>query len=172
MKMRALVLSGILASGLTLSLAPLAAADPSPWSGLWDRSRHTDEDRNRDNQSQWRHRNGDRDYIRNGWRDRDDRRDRGNDPHYSRLVDRIRHDRAEIARIAPTGRNLKALKWFRNDLRDAERDLRDYRAGRTSNDRYDDRWDYRSDSYGDSRDEPGMAFDWSSLLGTMLNPNQ
>ena len=165
MKMRALVLSGILASGLTLSLVPLAAADPSPWSGIYS-------DRNRADQSQWRHRNGDRDYIRNDWRD--DRRDRGNDARYSQLVDRIRHDRAEIARIAPTGRNLKALRWFRNDLRDAERDLRDYREyreRRTSNDRYDDRYDYRSDRY-DARNEPGMAFDWSSLLGTMLNPNQ
>ena len=162
MKMRAFVLSGILASGLTLSLVPRAAADPSPWSGVYS-------DRYRDDQSQWRHRNGDRDYIRD-WRDRDG--DRGNDPRYSRLVDRIRHDRAEIARIAPTGRNLKALRWFRNDLRDAERELRDYRERRTSNDRYDDRYESRSDRYGDSRGEPGMAFDWSSLLGTMLNPNQ
>ncbi len=134
---------------------------------MWDRSRHTDEDRNRDNQSQWQHRNGDRDYIRNGWRDRDDRRDRGNDPRYSQLVDRIRHDRAEIAKIAPTGRNLKALKWFRNDLRDAERDLRNYRERRTTNDRYD----YRSDRYVDSRDDRSSSFDWSGLLG-LLNPTQ
>ena len=114
-------------------------------------------DRDRDNQSHWRHRNGDRDYIRNGWRDRDDRSDRGNDPRYSKLVDRIRHDRAKIAEIAPTGRNLKALKWFRNDLRDAERDLRNYRERRTTNDRYD----YRSDRYVDSRDDRATSFDWS-----------
>jgi hypothetical protein len=40
-----------------------------------------------------------------------------------RIEDRIRFDRAKIAEIDPTGRHQKAEQWYRDDLRNAERDL-------------------------------------------------
>jgi hypothetical protein len=166
MNIRRMLLSGVLVSGLTLTLVPRATAEPSPWSGMWDHSRHTDEDRDRDDRNYSRHRNGDRDYIRKGSSYRHDR-SHHSDPRYRELVDRINHDRAKIAEIAPTGRNRKALQWFRDDLRHAERDMRNYRDLRTSND-YDSR-----DGYYDPSDEDGPpSFDWSGMLGTLLNPTR
>jgi 2-phospho-L-lactate transferase/gluconeogenesis factor (CofD/UPF0052 family) len=46
---------------------------------------------------------------------------------YSQLVDRIDNDRVKIAEIGPTGRYRMALQWYKDDLRTALRDLRNYR---------------------------------------------
>ena len=109
MRLRTLVLSGVLASGLSLSLVPRVAADPPPWAGARG---HDDANHNH----RW-HRNGDHNvYGRGG-------NHRRNDPAYSRLADRIHNDRAKIAEIGPTGRHRKALQWYRDDLRNAERDM-------------------------------------------------
>ena len=138
MNVRALLLVGVLASGLTLTFAPRVAADSA-------------------DQHHWRHDNGDRDYIRPG---------RWNDPQHSTLVDRINYNRAKIAEIGPTGRNHRALQWYRDDLRDAERDMRNYRRDHDDDDSSDGYYDARSNPSGDAT----FAFDWSSLLGKLLNP--
>ena len=130
---------------------------------------HADEDHDNADRHYWRHRNGDRDYDRNGSHYyRNNRNYRGNDPRYSKLVDRMNNDRAKIAEIGPTGRHRKALQWYRDDLRNAERDMHNYRDQRTSND-YDS-----SGRYYDSSDNRGGygSFDWSNALGTLLNPTQ
>jgi hypothetical protein len=49
------------------------------------------------------------------------------DPVYSQLVDRIDNDRAKIAEIGPTGRYRIALQWYKDDLHNALRDMRNYR---------------------------------------------
>src|SRR5437867_6288597 len=131
MSLRTLLLSGVLASGLTLTFVPRVAADPGPWTGGWGRSTRADRDYDKPDQHYWRHRNGDRDYNRNGspyyrnhWSYP------GNDPRYSKLFDRINNHRAKIAEIGPTGRHREALQWYRDDLRNAERDMHDYRDHR------------------------------------------
>src|SRR3989442_13462050 len=100
MRLRTLFLSGVLAGGLTLTLGPRVAADPPPWAPAWGHSRHADVDHDNADQHYWRHRNGDRDYNRNGshyyWNNRNYR---GNDPQYSKLVDRMNNDRSKIAEI-------------------------------------------------------------------------
>jgi len=48
--------------------------------------------------------------------ERDDRR-------CARIVDRIDFDRDKIREIEPTGRHRDALRWYRDDLEDARRDL-------------------------------------------------
>jgi hypothetical protein len=159
MRLRTLLLSGVLASGLALTFVPPVAADPPPWAG----ARGHDNDHHH-----WRHRNGDhRDYNRNGYY-RNDRGYRGNDPQYGKLVDRMNNDRAKIAEIGPTGRHRKALQWYRDDLRNAERDMHNYRDRRTSND-IDS-----SGRYYESRYDNGAeaSFDWSNMLGTLINPTQ
>jgi hypothetical protein len=40
----------------------------------------------------------------------------------SEIADRIDYDRAKIDEISATGRHLKALQWYRDDLRNAERE--------------------------------------------------
>src|SRR5207245_9713719 len=52
---------------------------------------------------------------------------RGNDPQYSKLIDRMNYDRARIAESEQTGRHRKALQWYKDDLRNARRDMRNYR---------------------------------------------
>src|SRR5438045_1293985 len=97
MSLRTLLLSGVLASGLTLTLVPRVAADPPPWAPAWGHSGHADGDRDNADQHYWRHRNGDRDYNRNGPHHyRNERGYRGNDPQYGKLVDRMNNDRAKI----------------------------------------------------------------------------
>jgi hypothetical protein len=103
-------------------------------------------------------------------------------------VDRIRRDQAKINELGPTGRHRKALGWFQNDLRDASRDYNNCRSGGGSNVRYDPYYDNRSygrsydpyydrntsyDPYGSSYDpyNDGFKFkrDWPALLGIFLN---
>jgi len=111
-------------------------------------------------------------------------------------IDRIRRDQAKINEIGPSGRHRKALRWFQDDLRNAQRDYQACRYG--ANDRgydpyyedrsyssydpyydrsasydpyYDDRGNY---GYGDPFDYDGdgkfkFKKDWPSLLGLFLN---
>jgi hypothetical protein len=105
MNWRAVFLSGVLATGLSLTFVPRMAADPLPWVGGWADS--MDYDRY------------DSPYYR---------AHRGyGDPVYSQLVDRIDNDRAKIAEIGPTGRYPMALQWYKDDLHNALRDMRNYR---------------------------------------------
>src|SRR2546423_121111 len=121
MSLRTLLLSGVLASGLTLTFVPRVAADPGPWTGGWGRSTRAAGGDDDTAQQYWWRRRGGRDYNRNGspyyrnhWSYP------GNDPRYSKLVDRINNDRAKISEIGPTGRHREALQWYRDDLRNAE----------------------------------------------------
>jgi hypothetical protein len=158
MRLRTLFLSGVLASGLALTFVPPVAADPPPWAGA----------RGHDNSDHdyWRHRNGHhRDYNRHGYY-RNDRGYRGNDPQYGKLVDRMNNDRSKIAEIGPTGRHRKALQWYRDDLRNAERDMHNYRDRRTSND-IDTSGRYYEPRYDNNAE---ASFDWSNMLGTLINP--
>ena len=104
MNWRAVFLSGVLATGLSLTFVPRVAADPPSCVGGWDDSRVYDRN--------------DPPYYR---------AHRGyGDPQYSQLVDRIDNDRVKIAEIGPTGRHHKALQWYKDDLRNAQRDMRNY----------------------------------------------
>ena len=105
MNWRAVFLSGVLATGLSLAFVPRVAADPPSWAGGWDDSRDYD----RNNPPYYRAHRG------------------YGDPQYSQLVDRIDNDRVKIAEIGPTGRHRKALQWYKDDLRNARRDMRNYR---------------------------------------------
>jgi len=147
MNWRAMLLSGVLAAGLSVSLVPQASA------------RHWDE--------------------------------RG----CGQVADRIDLDRSKIAEIEPTGRHRKALQWYKDDLRDAYRDMDQCRYG-ADDTRYDRDPYYRTsrsyDSYDDERYDPsydsgryddpyggaiGAAVngdfdikrDWPMLLGLFLN---
>jgi len=101
------------------------------------------------------------------------------------IYERIARDRAKIREIAPTGRHRRALRWFREDLQDASRDLdqcRDRRADSGYDDPYYDRSGYGSydrsddDDYYGSYGETDQPFDWKRdwplLLGGMLLPQQ
>jgi hypothetical protein len=151
---RAMFLSAALAAGLTLTFVPRATADPPPWASASRNAKHGDADHDRDDRGYWRHRQGDSDrdsrygrYDRPyGGRDRDgDGNDagrygrygrpynggysgyRGNDPQYSKLINRMNYDRAKIAQNEQTGRHPKALQWYKDDLRNAQRDMSNYR---------------------------------------------
>jgi hypothetical protein len=83
----------------------------------------------------WRYRNRDGDWRR--WHDRQrydgyrpyygGYRNYGNDEGYRKLMERMNNDRAKINEIEPTGRHRKALQWYKDDLRNAERDRQNCR---------------------------------------------
>ena len=152
MNWRKILLSGVLAAGLSLSLVPRASADPPPWAGKW--KHHHDHEAWERAHDRWHH-DHDRDWYRNHrygnydrgdwWRnhDRDDdwRRWRNrssygwnyngrNDDGYRKLMERMNKDQAKINEIEPTGRHRKALQWYKDDMRNAQRDMDRYRAGR------------------------------------------
>lgn len=178
MNVRTLLLSGVLASGLTLTVVPEAAADRPPWAGAWDHPTFVGGDQDKSGRNYyWRDRNGDQKYNRNDPPYRNDRNYRGNDPQYSKLAARVNHDRAKIAQIERAGGHHKALRWYKDDLRNAERDVRNYRGQRTSNGRdydYDhdssDRYD--DDSSYNGGDDGSFGFDWPDLFGKLLNPTR
>jgi hypothetical protein len=164
MDWRKALLTGVLASGLSLCLVPRAVADPPPWAGKWhhhdkdwkhdhDRWRHDhdwDHDRWRhdrdwyrdhdwrryghyDRDDRWRYRDRDRDGDWWRWRDRSRYGGNYHDPNgdrYRQLMDRMNNDQAKINEIGPTGRHRKALQWYKDDMRNAQRDMDQYRAGR------------------------------------------
>jgi hypothetical protein len=158
MNWRAVFLSGVLATGLSLTFVSRVVADPPPWAGRWGASR---------------------DYDRNDPPYHGGHRGYRNDPQYSQLVNRINHDRAKIAEITPTGRHRKALQWFKEDLRDAERDMRNFRNQRTGGTYdspgryYEPTATYDPDYDRASSDRYGAeSFDWSALVGSLLNPQR
>jgi hypothetical protein len=102
MSCRAMILYGILAAGANLTIGPGASADPPSSVGTWD-------DFDREDPPYYRAHRG------------------YGDPQYSKLVDRIDHDRVRIAEIGSSGRDHEALRWYRNDLRSARRDMRNLR---------------------------------------------
>jgi hypothetical protein len=124
-----MLLTGTLVAGLCLSMAPRASADP-PWAGKW---KHKEERSwNRHGHWNWRQSSWDRDdgrrwngWGRNDWTRRYDWSYGGyrHDPTYAKMMDRIRFDRAKINEIEPTGRHRKALQWYKDDLRNAQRYL-------------------------------------------------
>jgi len=136
MNWRAILLSGALAAGLSVTLVPRASADPPHWAGRWN---HLHEYRWNENPhwnrysgsaASWnRWRPNERRWSPGGWnRSSDYRR---NDPNYTKLMDRMQYDRAKIAEIEPTGRHRKALQWYEDDLQNARRYFHDeYHAGR------------------------------------------
>jgi hypothetical protein len=112
----------------------------------------------------------------------------------SQIFDRIELDRSKIDEIGPTGRHRKALQWYQDDLRNAQRDLDRCRYGdetasydpdpyyRTQRaydpyygsgryDSYDD--SSRYDPYDDVNGDQSFDWkrDWPMLLGIFL-PNQ
>jgi len=159
MRLRTLFLTGVFASGLALTFVAPAVADPPPWAGA--RGHENGDYRH------WRDRHNARDYNRDGHH-RSDRGYRRNDPQYSKLVDRMNTDRAKIAEIGPTGRHRKALQWYRDDLRNAERDMHNYRDRRSSND-IDSSRSYYEPEHDNGAD---ASIDWSNMLGTLINPSR
>ena len=110
------------------------------WHQTHDRSRYERDDwwryRGRNDNDWWRNRNRDGDWRR--WEDRPrydgyrygGYRNHGNDDGYRKLMERMNNDRAKINEIEPTGRHRKALQWYKDDLRNAQRDLDKYQARR------------------------------------------
>ncbi len=146
MNWRAMLLSGTLVAGLGLATAPRASADPPPWAGKWNHQQertwngHGYRDRGHWHQVAWDRDDGRRwqEWRRNEWTRQYDRpnyggyrNDRRYDPNYAKMMDRIHFDRTQINEIEPTGRHRKALQWYKDDLRNAERYLHDnHYAGR------------------------------------------
>ncbi len=139
MNWRAVLLSGALAAGLSVTLVPGASADPPRWAGRWNHhheyrwNENPHWNRYYGNRGNWDRGYGDRwhssdgRWYRNSW----DRSSyyRRSDPNYGKLMGRMRYDRAKIAEIEPTGRHRKALQWYKDDLQNARRDLHnDYYA--------------------------------------------
>lgn len=158
MNWRAMFLCGALAASLTLSFVPRASADPPPWAGVWRHHHHDDDDRG--DSGRYRYRSRGEFAARCG-----------------QIVDRIDFDRGKIVEITPTGRHRKALQWYKDDLRNAQRDLYNCRHraaygpspsydateydpyyGRGSWDAYDDAFDWKRD--------------WPFLLGALINPQR
>jgi hypothetical protein len=117
----------------------------------WDRAHdrwHQSHDWSRyDRDDWWRYRRNDDDWWRNRdgdwrrWHDRPRydgyrpnyggyRYDGRNDGRYGQLMERMNNDRAKINEIEPTGRHRKALQWYKDDLRNAQRDLEREQARR------------------------------------------
>jgi hypothetical protein len=161
MNRHTVILSGILAAALTLTLAHPAAADPPPWAGVW--------------------RNGKQ--CRDGGDLRGGRfRASGYDP-CSVLINRIRYDRSLIAQWQGTGRHEKVVRWAHEDIAKAQRELSDCRSQArydAANYGYDPYYQqppryydpYSAAPYG-SDPYYGGGFewkrDWPLLLGSMIN---
>lgn len=103
-------------------------ADERWWKDRNDRERSRYTERSlydRDHRREWndddrddRYRRDDRDdwYRAHRYRDR-------NSGACRKLRERIENDRGRIADIEPSGRHRKALQWFKDDLRNADRDM-------------------------------------------------
>jgi hypothetical protein len=117
MNWRRTLLTGILAAGLAQASVPLVS---TAWADNdHDRDHHwyhehwTDHDRDHDRW--WReHHEGDHDGHVQG----DNTRDCG------AIHERIRYDHEQAHIIEPTGRHKKALQWYKDDIQNAENDLR------------------------------------------------
>jgi len=153
MNWRAILLSGMLAAGVSLSFVQTAAAKH------WDRYYDEDCDRRGDYR--------DTSYGRYGGQ-------------CAQIYQRIDLDRSKIEEIGPTGRHRKALQWYRDDLRNAERDLDNcryrgadaYRTDRVYDPSYGS-GSYDDPSYDDAANDRPFEWkrDWPVLLGTVINGN-
>ena len=209
MNWRAALVLGALTAGLTLTFVPRASADPPPWAGVWRHNKHVngewrDNDHDRDDRGYWR-RHNDHDWDDHGyWRHERYGRPyygsrpyygdyggrpyygsyggyRSYDPQYGKLMDRINNDQAKINEIGPTGRHRKALQWYYDDLRNAQRDMNNYRyQGSTatygsyypppappSNPYYPSSGSY-DPYYGSTGQSFDWKHDWPLLLGQVL----
>jgi hypothetical protein len=156
-----MLLSGILAAALTLTFVPRVAADPPPWAGVWSHNKH--------------------------FRERDDFRGghfaaRGYD-RSNPIYDRINYDRGLIAQWQNTGRHQKVVRWAREDIVKAQRELSEYRSQRrfnTASYGYDPYSQQPPPSYDpyypaqrqyDPYSDGGFEWkrDWPLLLGTVIN---
>ncbi len=165
MNWRAIFLSGVLAAGLTHSIVPSASADPPPWAGVWRHNEHYDDDDCDDRGGYHRQRRWGRGEI---------------EGRCGQIIDRINFNRGKIAQITPTGRHRRALQWYKDDIRNAQRDL--YRCrnqvaygsrpsyDESSYDPYPGRGSY--DPYYDRGGSFEWKRDWPLLLGTLINPQQ
>ena len=155
-----MLLSGILAAALTLTLVPRVAADPPPWAGVWRHDKHC--------RDQGNFRGG---YLGAGGFDR-----------CSPLLGRINYDRGLIAQWQNTGRHQKVVRWAHEDIAKAQRELSECRSqGRfnTSNYGYDPyqqpprSYDpyYPTQRQYDPYYDGGFEWkrDWPLLLGTVIN---
>jgi hypothetical protein len=143
------LLSGILAAGLTLMLAPGAAADPPSWAGVWRHNKHV---------------NGAGDFAAGEYR-------------YDRcgsVLERIDHDRDLIAQWQHTGRHQKVVQWAHEDIAKARQDLYACRSETRPGYGYDP-YVYPARGYDDGYDpyyESDRGFDWNRdwpwLVGSMI----
>jgi hypothetical protein len=166
MNWRGTFVLGVLAVGLSLTFVPRVNADPPPWAGVWRHNKH--ENWERHDRPQWRGHHRD-------WDDNGSRREiygrrydggyggyRSYDPRYGKLMDRMAYDRAKIAQITPTGRHPKALQWYKDDLRNAQRDLYNHRYQGASYQQPPPYGPYYqpSGSYDPYSDDADRSFDW------------
>lgn len=160
MNWRPLLLSGVFAAGLTLSLVPRAVADPPPWAGVWRHRNQYDGD------------HYDRPpYDNGGYYGR--ARYGGNYGQCRQIIDRINFDRSNINEIAPTGRHRKAMQWYKDDIGNAERELAKCRYGGDVATAYDPYYQPGASSdpyYGDTGQSFDWKHDWPLLLGQLLAP--
>jgi len=162
MKRQAMLLSGILAAALTLTIAPYAAADPPPWARAARQDKHC-RDQGNLRGSQF----GAASYGR-----------------YNPLLARIQYDRSLIAQWQGTGRHEKVVRWAYEDIEKAKRELYENRAParfEPTHYGYDPYYRQRPPYYGPNsapqygRDPyyGGDGFDWKRdwplLLGTVIN---
>ncbi len=170
-------LLGVLAAGLSLTFVPRVNADPPPWAGVWRHNKH--ENWKYDERPEWRNHHRD-------WDAYEHRREiysrpyygghggyRGYDPQYGKLMNRMAYDRAKIAQITPTGRHRKALQWYEDDLRNAQRDVYNYRyRGSSYQPPAADPYYEPIGSYDPYSGDSGRSFDWKNdwplLVGQFL----
>ena len=86
------------------------------------------------------------------------------------VYDRIHFDRSKIDEIRPTGRHRKALQWYVDDLRNAQRDLERCRYGNYTAAGYDPY--YQQGGYDDFDRPFDWKRDWPELLGAVLSPSR
>jgi hypothetical protein len=160
MNWHATLLSGILSAALTLTFVPRVAADPPPWAGVWRHNKHF----------------GDRGDSHGGYFG-------AKGYHRSNpIYDRINYDRSLIAQWQNTGRHQKVVRWAREDIAKAQRELAEYRSQRRfnpANYAYDPHsqpppsYDpyYAAQSGSDPYYDGGFDWkrDWPVLLGTVVN---
>jgi hypothetical protein len=89
--------------------------------GGWDRERDRERERDRD-------RDRDRDRAREQERERQNQQERAR-AECDKIRDRIRNDQHQVATI-DVSKHHKAQQWFKDDLRNAERDLQQKCGGR------------------------------------------
>jgi hypothetical protein len=120
-------LTGILAAGLMQTSLP-SLFSSTAWADD-DHDRHYDYDRHHDHDRYHGHDHaGDDDHAR-WWHEHHesdyDGHNHGDNTRDCRAIrERIHYDNTQVRQIAPTGRHRSALQWYKDDIRNAENDLR------------------------------------------------